>query len=170
MLILSSLDSNNSLVLFFHTLFFIHIISQSQFLLFLLLLLLPVLSLNQKFHLGYHTTLGRLVPARLSNSSSNKGLPRNPDRRRGPNCKQQSQRQPLFQLLGDPHEDQAVHLLQIGGGRQLLHVLQLVVHSLSPYGPRFVDSVCRSACSILHPSSSLNYLSPTLPQDSPSSI
>ena len=62
---------------------------------------------------GYHPALGHLVPAGLGTSSPTEAQPGSPGRGRGSNGRQQSQRQPLLQLLGDPHEDQAAHLLHM---------------------------------------------------------
>ena len=66
----------------------------------------PILLKDSEAPLGYHSTLGHLVPARLSISSPTEAQA---GRGRGSNDRQQNQRQPLFQLSGDPHEDQAAH-------------------------------------------------------------
>ena len=46
----------------------------------------------------------------------------------------------MLQLLGDPQEDQAAHLLYMGGGVGPAHVYSLVGHSVSelPKGPGYV--------------------------------
>ena len=62
--------------------------------------------------LGYHPTLAHPVIVGLSTSSPTRAQPDSPVRGKGSNGRQQSQRQPPLQLLGDPHEDQAEYLLQ----------------------------------------------------------
>jgi hypothetical protein len=64
-----------------------------------------------------------------------------PARERGSKGRQQSQRQPLLQLLGDPHEDQATHLRICRGPRSSLCMLFDWWFSLGTHKPRLVDSV-----------------------------
>lgn len=54
--------------------------------------------------------------------------------------RQQSQRQPMFQLLGNPHEDQVSHQLQICKGLSPFDTCSLVggFNSVSPYGPVYL--------------------------------
>ena len=70
-----------------------------------------------------------------------------------------------LQLLGDPHEDQVAHLLQIYRGLcpALAYALLVGSVSVSPQGPRLVD--CRSSCGFLTLLATTT-LPPTLPQDS----
>jgi hypothetical protein len=53
-------------------------------------------------------------PSWLSTSSHTEAQSGSPGKGRGFNSRQQSQRQPLFQLLEDSHEDHAAYLLQMG--------------------------------------------------------
>lgn len=58
-----------------------------------------------KPRLGCHPTLGHLVPGGLRIFSSlTEAQSGSPDKVKGSNGRQQSQRQPQLQLLGDPHE------------------------------------------------------------------
>jgi hypothetical protein len=66
--------------------------------------------------LGYLPTLGHQLTAGLSTSSPTEAWPGRPAKGRESSGRQQSQRQPLLQLLGDPHEDQAAYLLQMCSG------------------------------------------------------
>ena len=68
----------------------------------------------------YHSALGYLVPGRLSISFPTETQPDSPIRGKGSKYRQQSQRQTLFQMLGDLHEDQAAHLLQMCRGDLML--------------------------------------------------
>ena len=103
---------------------------------------LPILLLLREGEgpLGYHLTLGHLVLARLSNSSPTEAQPGSPGRGRGSNGRQASQRQPLFQLLDDSHEDQAVHLFQICRTASACSFVGGFV-SVNHHRPRFIDSV-----------------------------
>lgn len=68
---------------------------------------------NGKPLLGYLPTLGYPVTVGLGISSPITAQQGSPVRRRGSNGRQQNQRQHPLQLLRDPHEDQAAHLLQM---------------------------------------------------------
>jgi hypothetical protein len=57
-------------------------------------------------------------PVGLNTSSLTEAQPGLQVRGRGFNGKQQSQRQPLLQLLGCPLEDQVAHLLKCVGGKK----------------------------------------------------
>ena len=59
----------------------------------------------------YYPDLGHQFTAGLSVSSSTEAQPGSPDREIGSSGRQQSHA--LLQLLGDSHEDQVAHLLQI---------------------------------------------------------
>jgi hypothetical protein len=72
-------------------------------------------STNRKSE-SYHSALEHPVSAGVSTSSLTEVQPGSPVRGRGANDRQQRQRQPPVQLLGDPHEDQAAHLLQKNRG------------------------------------------------------
>ena len=61
--------------------------------------------------LPWVSSLGHQVSAGLDVSSPTEALPGSPDRGRGSSVRPQSQRQSLLQLLGDPYEDQAAHML-----------------------------------------------------------
>ena len=115
----------------------------------------------------YKPFLTHQISSGLSSSSPNESRQGSPARGKGPNGRQESlsQRQPLLQLLGDPHEDQATHLLHIcrGPRTSLLHALWLVVQSLSPHEPRLPDSVCLLVVSLTVPAPLILPL--TLPQD-----
>ena len=77
-------------------------------------------SLWRKDLLGYHSTQGHQVTAGLSSTSSTEALIGSPARIRESNNRQQSQRQHQLQLLGHPHEDQDLHLLQMCRGSRFL--------------------------------------------------
>jgi hypothetical protein len=85
--------------------------------------------------------------------------------------KQQILEQPLLQLLGDLHEDQAAHLLhkcRVGVlSVQTMLALWLVIQSQSPQWSKLVDSVGLLVESLLPLGPSV--LPPNLLQDSPSS-
>ena len=66
--------------------------------------------------LMYHPALGHQFEAELSSSSPTEAQPGSLTRGRGSNGRAQSQRWPPFQLLGEPHEDQGAHLLQMCRG------------------------------------------------------
>lgn len=87
-------------------------------------------------------------------------------RGRGSCGRQQSQRE----LLGDPHKDQAAHPYKCGGrglGSASICLVGGLVSVSSHSGPSVVDTVGLLVVSLTPPAHSL--LSPSLPQDSPSS-
>ena len=58
-------------------------------------------------------TLGHLIPAEESTSSSTEVELGSPTTARGCNVRQKNQRQSLLLMLGHSHEDQAAHMLQM---------------------------------------------------------
>ena len=107
--------------------------------------------------LGYHPILGQQVEVELISFSTTEAWPVSPARRRGSNGKQQSQREPLLQLLEDPHEDQAVYLLQMcRRPRSNTCMLFSWWFSLCEPPRTQVTWLCRSSCDVLDLSSSLN--------------
>lgn len=76
--------------------------------------------------------------------------------------RQESQRQPLFQWLGDWHEDQGSHLLHISRGpRQVLRMLSDWWFSLPEPLWAQIHWFCRFACSVLDLSGSFNSSTPS---------
>lgn len=77
--------------------------------------------------------------------------------------------EPLFHLLGYPHEGQFAHLLQIIGSLGPTPACSWVGNlvSMSPHRPKLVNTVGLLVVSLTLPSCLT--LSPTLPQDFPSS-
>lgn len=73
-------------------------------------------------HLAHHVSGG------LSSSSPTEVRQGSPVRVTGSTGRQQSQRRPSFQLLGDPHEDRAAHLLHMCGGPRST-LCMLVAHA-----------------------------------------
>jgi hypothetical protein len=61
----------------------------------------------------YQSILAYLVTAGLDTSSPTKARQGSPVKGGGSTGRQQSQGQPLFQLLGELHEDKAAHLLHM---------------------------------------------------------
>jgi hypothetical protein len=80
-----------------------------------------------------------------------------PTRRKGSKGSQQSQKQPRFQLLGDPYEDQAAYLLHMRRGPGsipcMLSGWWFGLHK--PFRAQ-VHCRCRSSCDILNLSGSFN--------------
>lgn len=124
----------NNTTLFIHNLLLIHITSQSK---------PPHTSFpsstltnpSPHYILPFSSEKGKatlvtvyLVSAGLSISFPSEAQPGSPVRRGRSNGGQQSQRQPLVQLLGDPHEDQVEHLLQ---WPQLLYRRQILSRMLT---------------------------------------
>ena len=114
---------------------------------------------------GYNSTLGHPVQAGINASSSTEAQPGSLARRRGSIERYQSQRQPLFQLLGGPYEHHATHLLQMCGGLGPAHAYSLVGSSVSvSFQWAQISWLCRSfveSLTILPPP----ILSPTLPHN-----
>jgi len=110
------------------------------------------------------------VTAGLGISSLTETRQEGPFREMGSPDKQQSQRQTLLLLLGDPHEDQTAHLINACGDPRYHHVHSLVGGSVSgrPQGSRLVNSEGLPVESLS--SSGPLVLPPMLPQDSLSSI
>jgi hypothetical protein len=106
--------------------------------------------------LGYHPTLRHQVEAGLGTSSPTEAGPGIQLGEGDPVVGNRVRdRQPLLQLLGDPHEDQATHLLQMWRGP--VPACSLVGGSVSVglHGARLVDSVGLHVVS-LPPSAPLN--------------
>jgi hypothetical protein len=108
------------------------------------------------------------VPAGLSISSPTEVQPGSPVMGRGSNHRQRSQRQPLLQLLGAPHENQAAHLLQIcRGPRSSPSMFPGYWPSVCEPSWAQIGWICRSSYCVLDPSGSLNsipYSSAGLPE------
>lgn len=79
----------------------------------------PTLTYSYPHHLtplGCNPALTHPVVAGLSASSPTEAQPGSPVWGKGSHGRQQNQRQPQIRLLGEPHEDQAAHLLQMCRG------------------------------------------------------
>jgi hypothetical protein len=114
--------------------------------------------------LGYHTTLRYPVTVGLSSSSPTKAQLSSRVTERGSSNREQSQRQPPLQLLGDPHEDQGEHLLCMCRGPRSSPCMFFGwwFNLCEPLWARLVDSVGLIVMSLTPPAHSI--LSSTLPK------
>ena len=111
---------------------------------------------------SYQTVLLSEVPGGLSSFSPTETRQGSSARRKGSKGRQQSQRQPTLQLLGDPHEDQASHLLHRCRGPTFspCRIFGWWVRLGEPHEPRLVDSVYHLVLSLTPPTPSI-FSSPT---------
>jgi hypothetical protein len=165
-------------LLSFFSVFFIHITTPLQFPSILSShshpckphppLLLLILLRKEETFFGYNTTLGHLVPAGLSTSSSTEAQPGSPGRGRGSNSREQRQETAPAPMSGDPYEEQATHLRQtcVGPRSSPCMFFGWWPSLCEPHGPKLVDSVGLLVVVLTHLPHSI--ISPTLSQDSPS--